>query len=56
MNYARCADFLLTGLTVLWPVLLWSGNLEPGVAALVALLFGLFCCGAMTDDCDVKLW
>ena len=55
MSYVRCADFLLTGLTVLWPVLLWSGNLEPGVAAVVVLLLGLFCCGVMAADRDVGL-
>jgi hypothetical protein len=50
MNYVKCADFFLTGLVVVWPVLLWTGNLEGGVAAGIPLLFGLLCCGMMVED------
>jgi len=50
MNYVKCADFLLTGLAVVWPVLLWSGHLESGVALCIPLLFALLCCGMMVDD------
>ena len=52
MSYMECADFFLTGLVVAWPAMLWSGNVEPGVAVCILLLFGLFCCGMMAEDED----
>ena len=50
MTYAKLADFFLTGLVVVWPVLLWSGNYEPAVATFGLLLFGVFCCGLLKRD------
>ena len=52
MNYVKGADFFLAGLVVVWPLLLWSGHLEGGVAACIALFFALLCCGMMVDDPD----
>ena len=50
MNYVKGADFFLTGLVVVWPALLWAGDLEVGVAVCIPLLFALLCCGMMVED------
>jgi hypothetical protein len=50
MNCVKGADFCFTGFTVVWPVMLWSGNLEAGVAVCALLLYAASLCGMMADD------
>ena len=52
MNYVKCADFFLTGLVVVLPLLVWTGNFEGGIAACIPLLFALLCCGMMANSPD----
>jgi len=50
MSYVKGADFCFTGFTVVWPVMLWSGNIEAGVAVCALLLYAALLFGMMADD------
>ena len=52
MNYAKLADFFVTGLIVVWPVMVWSGNLVPGIVVCALLVIALLWCEMMDDDRD----
>lgn len=45
MDQSKPADFFLTGLVVVWPVLLWAGHYEAGMLAFWMLLFSVWVCG-----------
>jgi hypothetical protein len=52
MRNSNSADFLLTGMVVLWPALLWAGDYELGVLAFAFLLYAIWICGMLTEADD----
>ena len=49
INWSAGADFFLAGLLVAWPMLLWSGYFETGLAVYIALFLALVGCAMMVD-------
>lgn len=50
MKYTELADFFFTGLVVVWPVIVWSGNFEPGVVVCTLIAIAAGWCGMMARD------
>jgi len=52
MRNSNSADFFLTGMVVLWPLLLWVGSYELGVFVFASLLFAVWACGMLDEGDD----
>jgi hypothetical protein len=50
MKYTELADFFFTGLVVVWPVMVLSGNVEPGAMVCVLIAVATGWCGMMAND------